>query len=319
MLCKNPFMKGIIPLGCSQCLTCRINHRRVWSSRLLWERDSHTDAAFVTLTYRDEEVKDVSSADWNASRPVLGTVDPKDVQDWLKRIRKAVYPRQLRYFLVGEYGDETQRPHYHIALFGFPQCKNGRTLHRVKTCCSVCSLVEGTWGKGRIDVGELNKDSCQYIAGYVTKKWTQENQWTKQKLKGRHPEFARMSLKPGIGASAIRKLVSSTVRNRRKGKYLLWSTDAPAALQKGGSTLPLGRYLRKTWRESLGRDPKTPPNIIQQQMQELHKENQEATRLELEKGIPRSFITPKSIYLKKNVQKIRSAESRSKIFKRKVI
>lgn len=315
-------MKGLIPCGCGQCMPCRINRRRLWAHRLMLEKDSHTHASFVTLTYRPEEIRDVSGADWSASRPVVGNLVLKDVQDWLKRFRRAVEPNKIRFFAVGEYGEVSQRPHYHVALYGFPSCIVGRTVRDQRgkaTCCLPCKTIEKTWGLGRIDVGELNKDSASYIAGYVTKKWTKEDQWTKEKLMGRRTEFVRMSLGTskdkmgGIGATAIRKLIATGVATRQ-GKYLKMCLDAPVVLKRSGSPFPLGRYLRRIWREALGRSKDTPEHARKELVKNLHKLYEEDKVKALSEGVPRLFIDPKTVYIRNNRQKILSVEGRYKIF-----
>lgn len=310
MLCKNPFMKGIQPCGCGQCMPCRINKSREWSNRLMLESRAHKTATFITLTYRDEELHDVSN-DWNGSRPLVPNLVPLHPQNWLKRIRKVV-PTPLRFFLVGEYGDQTQRPHYHVALFGFPNCVYGRIRPGLKICCGPCDLVKKTWGFGNIQLGELNKDTAQYIAGYVTKKWTREDSWTKEKLKGRHPEFPRMSLKPGIGATAIKRLINFT-EPTRSGQYVRGSIDAPVVLRNSGSTLPLGRYLKRKWREALGRSPDTPKSVSDQYLSELYKENCAATLDAQKQGVPSVFRDAKANYYRKTKQKIKNLDARAKI------
>jgi len=318
LLCKNPYMKGLIPCGCGQCVSCRINRRRMWANRLMLERQSHEFASFVTLTYEDANVEDVTGSEWTANRPVVGNLVYNHPRNFIKRLRKycsSVDPKwKIRYFLVGEYGDTTQRPHYHVALFGFPNCLNGQTNHLQKECCQVCAVVQRVWNHGGVDIGELNQHSAQYIAGYVTKKWTKEDTWTKQKLKGRRPEFCRMSLKPGIGADAIKTLVTSGVSNQRKAQYLLQSLDAPAVLKIGGSPKPLGRYLRRKWREAIGRDPDTPKQLIQEFVSQLYRENAEAKKVSARSGVPSPFLDARSIYFEKNKSKIESLEKRTKIF-----
>lgn len=320
MLCKKPYMKGVLPLPCGQCLHCRINKRREWSNRLMMEKESSTVASFVTLTYRDEELNDISSADWNASRPVVATLVPKHTQEWLKRIRLTCSRKygihRLRYYVVGEYGEDKGRPHYHAALFGFPPCVNGKTRKHLRRCCGPCNILRDSWGFGAIQSLELNKDLAQYLAKYVTKKWTKENSWTKERLKGRHPEFARMSLKPGIGTDAIMSAVTGTVL-RRTGKYLLRSIDAPAVLVKSGSIVPLGRYLRRKWREALGRNQDAPKTELERFTKEMQKLYEEERNVEMLAGTPRSFIDPQTIYITKNRQKLLNAEKRSKIFSQK--
>jgi len=152
------------------------------------ERGKHGDASFVTLTYSEDKV------------PADGSLDPDVARDWLKRLRERMRPRLLRFYLVGEYGDLTFRPHYHAALFGMPNCLRGRTDHRLERCCASCEVIKASWGLGGIDCRELSMETAQYLVGYVGKKMTRP---TDSRLAGRAPEFARMSLKPGIGAPAM--------------------------------------------------------------------------------------------------------------------
>lgn len=314
MLCKNPYMKGIIPCPCNQCLPCRVRRAALWTQRLLLERSSVDTAAFVTLTYRDEELIHMID-DWHGSYPVVPNLVPKDTQDWLKRLRKVV-DGKLRYYLVGEYGDQTGRPHYHVALFGFPGCENGRTNHLNKVCCRVCSLVGKTWPQGSVDVGELNEKTAAYMAGYVTKKLLKEDVWARESVKGRHPQFTRMSLRPGIGANAIKSLVTFGVRSRQR-MWLKKSIDAPVVLKKSGSILPLGRYLRRKWREALGRSPDTPRPVLAEFVKGLQKQFTTDCEAQAASGVPKLFIDVRSIYFAKNQQKIMNLEKKSKIWQSK--
>ena len=119
MLCKRPYMyKGVLAAGCGQCLPCRINRRRKWTYRMLFEAMKHDHSAFITLTYENApEFYGVQ------------TLDPEHTKRFIDRLRKRLkrdtslphyFPKKIRYFLVGEYGDESDRPHYHLALFGYP-------------------------------------------------------------------------------------------------------------------------------------------------------------------------------------------------------
>lgn len=204
-------------------MPCRINRRRIWSHRILLEARSHENNSFLTLTYSDEKI------------PQGNSLQPRDVQLFLKKLRKAVSPEPIRYFFVGEYGDTTQRPHYHAALFGIGQ--------------SHSSIVETTWGKGHIMLGDLTLESANYIAGYVTKKMTS---WHDPRLAGRHPEFSRMSLKPGIGADYIPAVADALLSSQIARDKIDTAGDIPSSLKNGRKTLPLGRYLKGKLYENMG-------------------------------------------------------------------
>lgn len=227
-------MNGSIPCPCGQCLPCRINRRRVWTHRILLESFTTPPACFLTLTYDDDNV------------PVDGSLRPDHVQKFMKRFRKAVSPAVLRFFLVGEYGDDTQRPHYHVAVFGFNCSGKISVPESGRRCfCSNCELVREVWGKGNIVIDELSRESSQYIAGYVIKKMTVQSD---PRLQGRYPEFARMSNRPGIGRVAAEKIFDA-MRGNDGNYYLPAGGDVPAQLSVDGRLLPLGRYLKGKLRE----------------------------------------------------------------------
>ena len=189
---------------------------------MILESLKHGESSFATLTY-DE-----------ANLPSDGSLVPKHTTDWLKRLRDKLPSGSLRYFLVGEYVDQTQRPHYHAALFGIGPSYSG--------------LIQDTWGFGHTMLGDLTPASSRYVAGYVTKKMTSKDDI---RLNGRHPEFARMSRMPGIGAPAVPAL--TVMLNTPLGLNNIDQTgDIPAVLQHGRSQLPLGRYLRSQLRKELG-------------------------------------------------------------------
>lgn len=119
---------------------------------------------------------------------------------------------------------------------------------------------------GNVLVGSLEERSAQYIAGYCLKKMTSPDD---TRLLGRFPEFARMSLRPGIGGDAVENVAKSMVG-------ISFPDDVPSALRHGAKMLPLGRYLRRRLRVRVGRDIKEPAHVSlarSVEMQALYKDN----------------------------------------------
>jgi len=249
MLCRKPFVKGISSYGCGQCMPCRFNRRRVWTHRLMLEALVHTRASFVTLTYDKEHV------------PADGSLEPVQLQLFIKRWRKSQAERQ-RYFAVGEYGDESWRPHYHMALFGYG---GGVCSHLLKDSCEWCRPLREAWTYGACHVGELTHDSAQYVCGYTVKKLTKPGL---SALEGRYPEFARMSLRPGIGAVAVGDVVSA-LQSEAGWQDIGSRSDVPEVLRHGRRSLPLGRYMRMKLRQSLGMFPKESDEAFYKRTQAL--------------------------------------------------
>jgi len=175
--------------------------------------------AFVTLTYDD------------ANYPNYGNLEPKELSNFVKRLRK-YSERKLRYFGVGEYGDQTWRPHYHLAIFGLDLTEH--------------DLVEKSWKKGFSCVQELNQATANYVAGYVVKGMTWKNH---PKLDGRVPEFMRCSkMAGGIGIGAVNDAAEKLSRYENL-KY-----SAVQCFQAGKKRLPLGRYLTKKLAQATGKE-----------------------------------------------------------------
>lgn len=254
MLCKNPYILHGKAFGCGQCLPCRINRRRIWANRITLEAAQYKDNTFCTLTYSEENLPEDASLD-----PLALTLFIKRLRKWYEKLGK-----KFRYYGVGEYGDQSNRPHYHLALFGFPNCERGRTTRqRNGSCCLYCDTVRDLWGKGLVELAPLEPGSANYVAGYVTKKLTKADD---PRLEGRHPEFARMSLRPGIGAGMMDEIASTLM------ELGVEYDDVPDQTQEGRKKYPLGRYLRQQLRLRVGREKQTPETVLQEidaQMQPL--------------------------------------------------
>lgn len=271
-------------------MPCRYNKRRIWMHRIMLEAAQYKHCCFMTLTYDDEHL------------PQDGSLAPGDMQAFMKRLRSRVAPERLRFFLVGEYGDTTKRPHYHVALFNFESCRYGQSRYtKIQArCCDRCELVRETWGKGNIYLGTLEDDSAGYLAGYVTKKMTHKDD---PRLEGRAPEFGRMSLRPGIGYGALWEIADALLRYELD----LSMVDVPEQLRHGMKKLPLGRYLRRKLRLMIGRDEKISQEAVYQIAAELL-----PVRLAARNDAENPSLTKKIVEL--NAGRLRNFEARQRIF-----
>lgn len=328
MLCKKPFYKGGNAFGCSQCLPCRVKRRTEKTNRAILEALKQTQHSFITTTYDDNSVPKTSSG--------LPTLYRKDFTNFIKRLARKT-ERRIRYFGVGEYGEQTFRPHYHAIIFGvgpchyFPGTSEQEKFARVKCTCPNCDLIRKTWqtpqkdGRtilGRTDCGSLTRDSAQYVAGYVTKKLTQPDndknrEWRKANwmlLEDRVPEFPLYSLKPGIGAAAMEN-VAEILTTEHGCNELIESGDVPRRLNMGRKPLILDRYLRRKLREQLGFK-----EIGGQPGWQI--EAQKEMRILLQAHSDREITAKEmqSLWQKKlheTQQKILNLESRTKVFSKK--
>lgn len=156
---------------------------------------------------------------------------------------------------------------------------------------------------GNIDLGTLETNSAQYIAGYVTKKMTRKDH---PDLEGRHPEFGRQSLRPGIGADMIPDIASTLLT------FNLDTTqaDVPSALRHGSRNLPLGRYLKKKLRKEIGKDEKAPQAVIDE-LQEKMRPVFEAAKLDNQQPSAKTHLA------KKNKQAHRNLEANQRTYKKR--
>ncbi len=162
-----------LEVACGQCLGCRIDHRIMWAIRIVHESYLHLDQhgnSWVTLTYREpSECTDEQYRNGHYI-PADFSLRPTDVSKFIRALRKQNADHKIRYFYCGEYGEDNQRPHYHICLFN--HSFNDQQLFKddegVYTYTS--PTLEKLWPHGFSTVAELNFETASYTAGYCFKK-----------------------------------------------------------------------------------------------------------------------------------------------------
>ncbi len=187
-----------IQVPCGGCIGCRLDRSRSWAIRAVHEASLCDEASFLTLTYDEEQL------------PADGSLHKIHFQKFIRSLRQKLSPEPVRFFMCGEYGEATRRPHYHALIFGhsFPDkihwatTRHGNKLYR-------SGLLEKTWTKGNSLIGDVSFQSAGYIARYTMKKIT--GAAAAEYYRGdtcdpdtgeiidRLPEYNQMSLKPGLG------------------------------------------------------------------------------------------------------------------------
>lgn len=233
MPCFHPHLQAIkgyidlrVMVPCRNCLGCRLDRAREWQIRLTHESKFHVKQCFVTLTYREENI------------PAHGSLDKLHFQKFIRRLRKRLRVK-TRYYMCGEYGDTTSRPHYHAILFGvwfadarLSNSQNPNRRHNYYTSKTLDEL----WTHGDCIIGHVTPESCGYVARYIMKKITGDlakSHYTSVDADGvcheLTPPYNAMSLKPGIGHDAFQK----------------WREDFTSedfVALKGGGKAPLPEY-----------------------------------------------------------------------------
>ena len=130
------------------------------------------DSLFVTFTYREPWHCTPEQKNEGLHCPGDGSLDHSHFQKFMKRLRKHFGDRRIRYYQCGEYGDETNRPHYHAILYNvsFPdqelmKQQNGYSLF-------VSETLDKLWKYGYCWFGSVSFDSAAYVARYCMKKIT---------------------------------------------------------------------------------------------------------------------------------------------------
>lgn len=188
----------------------------------------HDSAVFATLTY-DEEHKPL-------------TLSKDDLSNYIKKIHKTSRDK-LRVFASGEYGEITNRPHYHAIIYGASQLQASR--------------LEEAWTKGHVRIDQATPANIAYTAGYCSKKigyrrYTHERvDPTTGEVYTWQPPFIKMSRNPGIGANAK--------------KYF---EKARLYAVKDGHKMPVPRYYKKHYRDNIA----TPEDMekLQKAIDDLH-------------------------------------------------
>lgn len=252
MLCVKPLRRPGREFGCGQCLPCRINRARMWCARLTLEMLAHEEAVFVTRTLDDA----------NCWRVLNVEEVGRTHRNWSKDLG-------FRYFTVFEYGERTQRPHFHDVLFGV-------------SVDAASGMVAERWRYGLSQVWPFDVGGHgRYITGYVTKKWTRPEA---DGLAGRPPERVWMSRRPALGWPGVdfmvRWLASPVGQD-----WMARNHDVPQAISLDRRLFPLGRTMVRKLRELLdlperdeARDAMNRARVEAVQLDEVLAKKRELTR-----------------------------------------
>lgn len=175
MKCMSPVWvrAQMLHVPCGKCAFCIRKSINAWCMRLRHELDVSSSAYFLTLTYNDEHL------------PKDGELSKSDLNQFLRRLRKR--NPGIRYFAVGEYGENNARPHYHAVIFNLVNL----------------DLVTASWTNalgenlGFIKGNKANAGRIRYMVSYMA---------LPQDVSHRQPPFRVMSRRPGIGSTYVERM-----------------------------------------------------------------------------------------------------------------
>lgn len=220
MACLSPIAHEVgnksILRGCNYCILCAKERRKEWQFRLIQEEKKSSSALFLTLTYTQETLpiqtqKTLTKVNkktgeiteypevirqgklrqyekwikgYKRPKSYHQTVYPHDLRNFMKALRKRqklVSDESIKAYSVGEYGGQTDRPHYHLLIFNI----HPLVIKEVRD--------QKIWTLGYTHTGTVTPKSIHYVTGYVIGK--------KHIYKEKQPKFT--SISKGIGINYI--------------------------------------------------------------------------------------------------------------------
>lgn len=229
MDCTSPVRINGDTFPCGKCINCRARSRQEWVFRLRMEYRSSDFGLFVTLTYDDEKLPP-------------GGVSKKDVQLFLKRLRKNFDSQTLRYYICSEYGDHTHRAHYHGLLF----------FKHIKRDAALYDIITHSWANGFVQFGEIEEGSIVYVTKYCLK--------GSDVPPGANDNFRLLSkMHGGVGVEYISE----------QFEFHLGRLDKPTYAHLESYSAPLPRYYRTKIIKTLDQTDKEMINTLY--MQEIRR------------------------------------------------
>lgn len=157
---------------------------------------------FLTFTYDEKHVPRIEGK---------LSLRFKDVQRYMKRLRKAKY--YVKYIVVGEYGAETQRPHYHGLIWTNAPDK----------------VLQDEWYFGRVHFGIMTMQSAMYTLKYIIQPKVRQSESEVR-------EKTRAQFSKGLGLSYLSQSVYD---------YHTLNYDKPQMFSRiNGSKVALPRYYK---------------------------------------------------------------------------
>lgn len=163
MTCNHPFIHNGLLLPCGKCTACRISKASEWTQRIQDELVFYKEAIFTTLTYDDQHIIET---DYQLQKA--------DLQKFLKRLRKDLYPRKIKYFACGEYGEKNERPHYHLIILGMGVTYGDKLIFKRIVGVNEDDIIQSRWKKGYVYHGTVTRDSIRYTVDYIHKKYLEK-------------------------------------------------------------------------------------------------------------------------------------------------
>jgi len=180
MKCFHPQTINDNVVSCGRCPACKQNRINGWVCRLERHARHAESAHFITLTYADGQCTKTPNGlltlDYTHIQHFFKTLRNLQNADYKKRsaefkrhtkrnpgnnFRPPEKPKKFSYYVAGEYGSKTNRPHYHLIMFDAKL----ELIHK--------SWYIGNQGRriprGNVHSGNITGGSIRYTLKYISK------------------------------------------------------------------------------------------------------------------------------------------------------
>lgn len=151
-----------VEVPCGKCIGCRLDKRKRLGVQVFHEAQMHDYKCMATFTYSDE------------NNP--GVIVKEDMQKAIKRMRSEPNNLEFKYLVAGEYGENTHRPHFHMAIIGY-DFLGGPGVQHIGKGQYMNRMLTDIWGNGAVHIVPLTIERCMYVAAYTMKKMGEEECW----------------------------------------------------------------------------------------------------------------------------------------------
>jgi hypothetical protein len=186
----------IVPAGCGKCIECKKQKGREWSVRLQEEIRHDKRGKFVTLTFSNESIKELTKEikgleGYNLDNEIATLATRRFLERWRKKYKKSV-----KHWLITEIGGNgTENIHMHGIIW---------TEETAETINNIWKYGF-TWIGDKNNGGYVNEETINYIVKYVSK--TDE----------KHKEYnSKILTSAGIGKNYIKR--QDAKLNKYKGE-----------------------------------------------------------------------------------------------------
>lgn len=171
-----------VPIGCQRCIECVKKKARSWQLRLLEDIKTNTNGKFITLTFSNEAILELSKKIDNQEATdyeLDNEIATKAMRLFLERWRKK-FKTSVRHFFITELGHEgTENIHLHGILW------TNETFDTIRDIWQYGFI----WPKkDQYKTNYVSERTVNYIIKYITKRDTD------------HPNYTpKVLTSPGIG------------------------------------------------------------------------------------------------------------------------